>query len=53
MKLNKLKVNENNPQIFDDLHLLKQSIENFPKMMEYRPIVYDKKQVLFLEETKD
>ncbi len=43
MKLNKLKVNPNNPQTFDDLSKLKASVKDFPKMMALRPLVYDPK----------
>lgn len=35
MKLNKLKLNPKNPQKFDDLTKLENSIKEFPKMMEY------------------
>lgn len=41
MELSKLKINPNNPQTFDDLSKLENSIKDFPKMMELRPIVYD------------
>ena len=41
MDLTDLKVNPNNPQIFDDLSKLKDSVEQFPKMFKYRPMVYD------------
>lgn len=41
MKITELKVNPDNPQIFDDLHILEKSISEFPKMMELRPMVYD------------
>ena len=40
MRLSELKVNPNNSQIFDDLSKLEMSIEQFPKMFKYRPIVY-------------
>jgi hypothetical protein len=41
MKLSKLKINPNNPQTFDDLSKLENSIKEFPKMMDLRPLVYD------------
>ena len=41
MKLADLKINPNNPQKFDDLSKLENSIKEFPKMMELRPIVTD------------
>jgi DNA modification methylase len=41
MKLADLKINTNNPQKFDDLSKLENSIKEFPKMMELRPIVTD------------
>ena len=41
MQLSKLKVNPKNPQIFGDLSKLQKSIEEFPKMMVLRPMVYD------------
>lgn len=43
MDINKLKINPDNPQTFqdDDLEKLANSIEQFPKMMKLRPIVYD------------
>jgi len=41
MLLSKLKVNPNNPQKFDDLTSLENSIKEFPKMLELRPLVYD------------
>ena len=41
MKLSKLKLNPDNPQIFDDLSILQNSIKEFPKMLELRPLVYD------------
>ena len=43
MKLSELKINPNNPQKFDDLSKLENSIKEFPKMMELRPLVYDPK----------
>ena len=41
MKLSELKINPNNPQTFDDISKLEDSIRNFPKMMKLRPMVYD------------
>ena len=43
MKLNEIKLNSENPRKIDRLKLeqLKQSIKEFPKMMELRPIVID------------
>ena len=41
MKLADLKINTNNPQKFDDLSKLENSIKEFPKMMELRPLVTD------------
>jgi len=41
MKLSKLKLNPDNPQVFGDLEKLKNSIKEFPKMMKLRPLVYD------------
>lgn len=41
MNIEKLKINPNNPQKFDDLSKLENSIKEFPKMMELRPIIYD------------
>jgi hypothetical protein len=41
MKLTELKVNPSNPQKFDDLSKLENSIKEFPKMMELRPLVTD------------
>jgi len=41
MKLSELKINPDNPQIFDDLTSLENSIKDFPKMMKLRPMVYD------------
>ena len=41
MKLSKLKINPNNPQKFNDLSKLENSIKEFPKMMQLRPLVYD------------
>lgn len=45
MKINKLRVNPDNPQIYTDeaKKELAQSILEFPKMMRLRPIVYDDK----------
>ena len=41
MKLSELKINPGNPQKFDDLSKLEQSIKEFPKMMTLRPLVVD------------
>lgn len=41
MKLSDLKLNPDNPQIFSDLYKLENSIREFPKMMELRPLVFD------------
>lgn len=41
MKITEIKVNPDNPQIFDDIEALKKSIKEFPKMMELRPMIYD------------
>ena len=41
MKLSELKLNPNNPQKFNDLSKLENSIRDFPKMMNLRPLVYD------------
>jgi len=41
MKLKEIKVNPDNPQKFNDLSKLENSIKEFPKMMELRPLVYD------------
>ena len=41
IKLSSLKLNPNNPQKFNDLSKLENSIKEFPKMMELRPLVYD------------
>ena len=41
MKLSELKINPDNPQKFDDLSKLEQSIKEFPKMMTLRPLVVD------------
>jgi DNA modification methylase len=48
MKISQLKLNPNNPQKFDDLSALKRSIQEFPKMMELRPMVYDPKTMYVL-----
>lgn len=48
MKLSELKINPNNPQKFDDLSKLENSIKEFPKMMELRPIIYDSKNMQVL-----
>ena len=39
MKVKDSKLNPNNPQKFDDLSKLENSIKEFPKMMSLRPIV--------------
>ena len=43
MKLSEIKANPNNPRIINDdkFNKLKKSIEDFPKMMDLRPIVVD------------
>lgn len=41
MKLSDIKVNPRNPQTFDDLSILEASVNDFPKMFKYRPIVVD------------
>lgn len=41
IKITDLKINPDNPQKFDDLSKLENSIKEFPKMMELRPMVYD------------
>lgn len=41
MNILDLKINPNNPQKFKDLHKLENSIKEFPKMMELRPLVYE------------
>ena len=48
MKLSKLKLNPNNPRTIsdDDMEKLKESIQNLPKMMELRPIIYDEEFVI-------
>jgi ParB-like chromosome segregation protein Spo0J len=48
MKLSKLKKSANNPRVIKDekFELLKKSIEEFPDMMELRPIVTDKDNVI-------
>lgn len=43
MLLSKLKINPKNPQKFSDLSKLENSIKEFPKMMELRPLIYDNK----------
>ena len=50
MKLSKLKINPDNPQKFtrDELEPLKRSLEEFPKMLELRPLVYDPKTMYVL-----
>lgn len=48
MKLSKIKPNPNNPRIIKDdkFEKLKKSIEDFPKMMELRPMVINKDNVV-------
>lgn len=48
MKLTDLKLNENNPRFIKDEQMAKllASIEQFPKMMELRPIVVDENNVI-------
>ena len=41
MKISEIKLNPDNPQKFDDLSKLEQSIKEFPKMMALRPLVLD------------
>lgn len=41
MKLSEIKLNPRNPQKFKDLQGLINSVEQFPKMFKYRPIVVD------------
>lgn len=41
MRITELKINPDNPQKFDDLTKLENSIKEFPKMMELRPLVVD------------
>lgn len=41
MKITELKINPNNPQRFNDLSKLENSIKEFPKMMELRALVVD------------
>lgn len=50
MKLKSLKLNENNPRTIKDesFEKLKQSITDFPKMMELRPIIYDPSTMVIL-----
>jgi len=48
MKLSELKINPSNPQKFDDLSKLENSIKEFPKMMSLRPLVYDPKNMQVL-----
>ncbi|MDH4127144.1 MAG: hypothetical protein OEV44_00210 [Spirochaetota bacterium] len=48
MKLSNLKLNPDNPQKFDDLTSLENSIKNFPKMMKLRPIIYDPEKMIVL-----
>jgi len=48
MKISKLKLNDKNPRTISEekMEKLKTSIKDFPKMMELRPIVYDKDMVV-------
>ena len=48
MKLSKLKPNQNNPRLIKDdkFRKLVQSIKDFPKMMELRPIIVDEEFVI-------
>ena len=48
MKVSDLKINANNPQKFDDLSKLENSIREFPKMMKLRPMIYDPKTMIVL-----
>jgi len=48
MKVKDLKINPSNPQRFDDLLKLENSIRDFPKMMKIRPMVYDPKTMMVL-----
>ena len=43
MKVSQLKIKANNPRKIDapQIEKLMQSIKDFPKMMDIRPIVYD------------
>ena len=43
MKINELKTKEGNPRLIKDdkFHKLVKSIQDFPKMLELRPIIYD------------
>jgi len=41
MKLSDLKINQNNPQKFNDLSKLENSLKEFPKMLKLRPLVID------------
>ena len=46
IKLSEIKINPNNPQKFDDLTKLGNSVRDFPKMFKYRPIVLDKENMV-------
>jgi hypothetical protein len=48
IKLSTLKLNENNPRFIKDDKFLKlcNSIQNFPKMMELRPIIIDENNII-------
>ena len=46
MKISELKINPNNPQKFNDLKKLENSIKEFPKMMELRPLVVDNNNIV-------
>lgn len=48
MKLSELKLNKNNPRKISDtkLNKLKESIKAFPKMLELRPLIIDKKNMI-------
>ena len=48
MDINKLKVNPNNPRLIKDARFKKlvQSISDFPKMMELRPIIIDDNNII-------
>lgn len=43
IKISDLKLNPDNPQKFEDLSKLKNSIKEFPKMMELRPMIIEPK----------
>ena len=48
MNLSRLKINPNNPQKFNNLSKLENSIKKFPKMFPLRPMVYDPKTMQIL-----